>query len=60
MKTILLKSIICIAIASTVASCGSAKKAANADKKKQEQKQKSDQLDQDKKRFEMQNNKDLK
>jgi len=60
MKTIVIKSIVFISIITCLYSCGSSKNAANAAKKQQELKEKQDKLDQDKKRFEMQNNGNLK
>ena len=60
MKKILFRSITFITLLATVYSCGSSKNAAAAERKKQETKDKQDKLDQDQKRFEMQNNKDIK
>jgi hypothetical protein len=60
MKTTFIRLTILIALATTAISCGSSKNAAETDRKKKEQKEKSDKLDEDKRRFEMQNNKDLK
>ena len=60
MKKILISSILLFNLTTIVSSCGSSKHAAEAERKKQELKQKQDKLDQDKKRFEMQNNKELK
>lgn len=60
MKAILIKSAIILCLATISVSCGSSKRAADAERKKQERKEKSDKLDEDKRRFEMQNNKDLK
>ncbi len=60
MKSLLFKSLLFITILGVIASCGSSKNASEMSRKKQELKEKQDKLDQDKKRFEMQNNKDLK
>jgi len=60
MKTILLKSIVLLALLAVIFSCGSSKNASEIARKKQELKERQDKLDQDKKRFEMQNNNDLK
>ena len=60
MKTIVIKSIVFISIIASLYACESSKNAANAAKKQQELKEKQDKLDQDKKRFEMQNNGNLK
>jgi outer membrane murein-binding lipoprotein Lpp len=60
MKSLLFKSLLFITILGAIASCGSSKNASEMSRKKQELKEKQDKLDQDKKRFEMLNNKDLK
>lgn len=60
MKSLLFKSLLFITILGAITSCGSSKNASEMSRKKQELKEKQDKLDQDKKRFEMQNNKDLK
>jgi len=60
MKSLLFKSLLFITTLGAIASCGSSKNASEMSRKKQELKEKQDKLDQDKKRFEMQNNKDLK
>jgi len=58
MKTLLVKSLFLCGLSAMLLSCGTSR--AEAERKRQERKQKSDQLDQDKKRFEMQHDKDLK
>ena len=60
MKNLMFKSIVFISLAASIASCGSSKSAADAARQKQEMKEKQDKLDQDKKKFEMQNNNNLK
>ena len=59
MKTALFRLIVLVAFAAMISSCGSSKSASEVARKKQELKEKQDRLDQDKKRFEMQNNKDV-
>jgi outer membrane murein-binding lipoprotein Lpp len=60
MKTFLNRFIVIAILTLIVSSCGSSKNASEAARKKQELRDKQDRLDQDKKKFEMQNNKDLK
>ncbi|MEI6508440.1 MAG: hypothetical protein WCO54_08135 [Bacteroidota bacterium] len=59
MKNLIIRSAFLVCLSGVMLSCGSSK-VAEAERKNQELKQKQDKLDQDKKRFEMQNNKDLK
>jgi hypothetical protein len=60
MKNLVFKSIVLVSLVTTILSCGSSKSAADAARQKQDIKEKQDRLDQDKKKFEMQNNNNLK